>query len=323
MARHAKESSHYHYHGKTKVIVSWNRFARTLKEAFEFYTERKQAEFYEWVDRYILQVRRQLPIKDILVAATPFILFLLFYTNYEFLRSISGMNEITKPNFSVLPWFELLVFHCYPHQILARFAHPVLDFFAAIPYLVHFPLPAFFIFYKLTSSRRRETLCQFLWCVGWVNLIGVLIQFLFPTAPPWFVDTAVFSPEGHFIKSAENEAGFHRLDAILGFPFFHKLYAASKVKFGAFPSLHVAWPTVILVSDPWISEKFAMFHVVWISWAALYSNHHYGVDAIGGILLVFFIHFMSQAVWSPFRRQKDSSISRSPVWQNSRGLLDV
>lgn len=209
---------------------------------------------------------------------------------------------------------ELLIFRCYPHQILAKFANPVFDFLAAIPYLLHFPLPVLMILHKLVDKRRRSMLLFYLWCAGWVNFIGVAIQFVFPTAPPWYMDSVVFSPEGAELKAGYNEAGFHRLDAVLGFPLFHRIYSASPLKFGAFPSLHVAWPTIVLVSDPWISERFAKLHVLWITWAALYSNHHYGVDALGAILLVFTIRFVA-GIWSPFSNHMTSSRNNCAMLQ--------
>ena len=213
------------------------------------------------------------------------------------------------------PSLELLIFRCYPHQILAKFANPVFDCLAAIPYLLHFPLPVLMILHKLIDKRRRSTLLFYIWCAGWVNFVGVAIQFVFPTAPPWYMDSVVFSPGGGELKAGYNEAGFHRLDAVLGFPLFHKLYSASPVKFGAFPSLHVAWPTIVLVSDPWISERFAKLHVLWITWAALYSNHHYGVDALGAIAMVFTIRFIA-GICSPFSNHTTSS-------RNSCTLLQV
>lgn len=240
-------------------------------------------------------------MKGLTIAALPFISFLLLYSNYRVLRDITGLSAVVKPNCNFLPWLEMLVFHCYPHQILSTFSNPIFDFLAAIPYLIHFPLPALFALYKFLNTRSIHGAFPFLWCAGWVNLVAVLIQFVFPTTPPWFVDSAVWSADGQLMKAGANEAGFHRLDGVLGFPVFHNIYSASPVKYGAFPSLHVAWPAIILVCGPWVSEKFAMGHVAWITWAALYSNHHYGVDAIAGIVLVFLVNFMMRKVWSPFQ----------------------
>lgn len=285
-----------------------------------------QAELYARLDDIPRKIR-QVPFKKIAVIALPFLCYFLLYFNYSLFRTIIGLGKVTRPNYTFLPWLEVLIFHCYPHQILAGFAHPLLDIVAAVPYLVHFPLPALFAIYKVATTRRIHGLFPFVWCAGWVNLLSTIIQFLFPTAPPWFVDSVVFSPDGSILKFAANEAGFHRLDAILGVPFFHSLYSASPLKYGAMPSLHVAWPAIVLVSGPWISERFAMFHIAWITWAALYSNHHYGVDAIAGIFLVFLVNFMMRKVWSPFPMENGKKPCCSLCQQLCKGrappLLEV
>ena len=238
------------------------------------------------------------------MAFTPFLVYLLVYSNYNKIRDITGLAEVRKPSITFLPWLEHIIFHFYPHRFLSTFASPVLDFFAAIPYLIHFPLPALFLLYLLSGESRQRTILPFMWCAGWVNLVTVFIQFVFPTAPPWFVDSAVYDHEGNFLQSGNNEAGFQRLDALIGHSIFHGIYSKSPLKFGAFPSLHVAWPAIILVNEPWFSKKFAWFHVIWIAWAAMYSNHHYAVDAIGGILLVFIVNLSMIKIWSPFNTSK-------------------
>lgn len=276
-----------------------------------------QAEFYSWVESVPAKLKK-VPLKELGLAMLPFVTYLLVFSNYRILRRLTGLDSILKPNCNFLPWLEMLVFHCYPHQILSTFSNPVFDFMAAVPYLIHFPLPAFFLIYKFCYTRSVHGALPFLWLAGWVNLIAVMIQFFFPTTPPWFVDSAVWSAEGQLLKAGANEAGFHRLDRVLGFPFFHNIYSASPVKYGAFPSLHVAWPAMILVCGPWISEKFALGHVAWITWAALYSNHHYGVDAIAGIVLVFLVNFMMRKVWSPFHEDGVLKRGRTVAFVRSR-----
>ncbi len=68
-----------------------------------------------------------------------------------------------------------------------------------------------------------------LWCAGWVNFLAVLVQLTFPTAPPWFNDSAEYGPAGDLIRSANNEAGFERLDNALGVRFFHSIYAGASL----------------------------------------------------------------------------------------------
>jgi len=296
-----KHTNKHYRQGKTGQIVdSWNQFARSLKEGAYLYYIDKQNEYYSLIQEYVTQLRRKLPLKRVLLAFSPFLAYLIVYSNYNRIRYMTGLEETRKPSITFLPWLEYLVFHCYPHRILSKVASPLLDFFAAIPYLIHFPLPFLFSVYLLSGEERQKSILPYLWCAGWVNLIAVFVQFIFPTAPPWFVDSAVYDHNGKFLQSGNNEAGFARLDALIGHSVFHGIYSKSPLKFGAFPSLHVAWPAIILVNNPWIGKKFAWFHVVWIAWAAMYSNHHYGVDALGGILLVFIINFSMIKIWSPF-----------------------
>lgn len=262
------------------------------------------------------QTISKVPFRSVFLAFSPYLMYLLLFSNYKLIRQLIGLSLVPRPNMSFCPSLELLIFRCFPHQVLAKFANPVFDILAAIPYLIHFPLPALMVLHKLVDKRRRSTLFFYMWIAGWCNFVGVFIQFVFPTAPPWYMDSVVFNPQGSELKAGYNEAGFHRLDAVLGFPLFHKLYSASPVKFGAFPSLHVAWPTIVLVCDPWISERFAKIHVLWITWAALYSNHHYGVDALGAIIMVFAVRFFA-GIWSPF---ENNSKSRRDSYSN---LLQV
>ncbi|XP_074621859.1 uncharacterized protein LOC141880275 [Acropora palmata] len=321
--KHFKNEKDRIIHDKTgRIVISWNRFARSLKEAFELYWETKQAEIASRFEELPKTIKK-IPFKETSVVAIPFVGYLLIFSNYCLLRILLGLGKVTKPNHTFLPWMEILVFHCFPHQIMAKFAHPVLDCMAAMPYLLHFALPFLFAFFKVVSIGSIRGMFPYLWCAGWVNLVAAVIQLLFPTAPPWYVDSVVFSPVGEVLKTAPNEAAFHRLDASLGVPFFHGIYAASPVPFGAFPSLHVAWPAVILVSGPWINEKFAMFHVVWITWAAIYSNHHYGVDAVGGIFLVFLVNFMMRKVWCPFPLENGRKPSCHLCRRMSPPLLQV
>jgi membrane-associated phospholipid phosphatase len=250
-------------------------------------------------------------LKSLLIALAPFAMYLLVFKHYNELRAMVGFQEIIRPNAEILPYLEESVFQCLPHRKLARYASPFLDIFAAIPYLIHFPLPVLFGLYLFSNAQRRKQLLPFIWMAGWVNFLAVTVQFFFPTAPPWFTDSAVYDEnDGTLVRAANNEAGFERLDILFNVRLFHSIYGASPVKFGAMPSLHVAWPAIICFSKPWVSPRFAIGHLVWISWAALYSNHHYGVDALGGICLVFIVYICMTRLYSPFDKRNGSKSSK-------------
>jgi hypothetical protein len=67
--------------------------------------------------------------------------------------------------------------------VLSGYTSITLDILAAIPYLVHFPLPVLFIIYLVVSPQRRGGLYSFVWLAGWVNFLAVLFQFFVPCAP--------------------------------------------------------------------------------------------------------------------------------------------
>ena len=248
----------------------------------------------------ILEIKNALDMKKLLLAALPFFLYLLQYTYNQQLSHCIGLDQFAKPHHRILSQIELRLFFFNPHRLFAQFANPLFDVLAAFPYLLHFPLPALFAAYLIVSPKRQAAIYPYFWCIGIVSIIAVSIQMAFPTSPPWYVDTAVFDNRGHLIYESPNEAGFSRLDKLFHVSLFHNLYGASRLKFGAFPSLHVSWPTVILVNHPWGGWKFGLFYVIWITLSAMYINHHYLVDCLGGIALVCLVRLAILKIWSPF-----------------------
>jgi hypothetical protein len=71
---------------------------------------------------------------------------------------------------------------------------------------------------------------------------------------------------------AGDPAGLLYSDILLGTQFFHRIYYSSPVVFGAFPSLHAAWPILIIhflpVSGPFSALKW--LYPAWLWWAAVY-----------------------------------------------------
>ncbi|XP_033126660.1 inositol phosphorylceramide synthase catalytic subunit AUR1-like [Anneissia japonica] len=250
--------------------------------------------------------RRTPLLGKILLSFIPFGAYLVTFTFYHELQKLIGLDE--KPvSTTFLPWLEHSLFHCYPHKILSSHTTPVLDFVAAIPYLFHFILPLVFSLYLIYVGRRHDV-PLYLWIAGWVNFIAVLVQLISPTASPWFVDSVQYDEHGNIVSVAENEAGFKRVDAMLGYPLFHNLYGKSKVKFGAFPSLHVAWPAVVMLFRPWFGYRFGAFHVCWIIWASMYTCHHYLVDGLAGVTLAFVVYTATMKLYHPFTCERERDV---------------
>ncbi len=256
--------------------------------------------------RQIPEILREVHYKKLLLAALPFFTYLLLFSSYKAFRHITNLDDVSPPNYVVLSTLEYRLFFCHPHRLLSYLANPVFDLLAAIPYLIHFPLPFLFTAYLILNPRKRQAVYPYVWCVGWVNLIAVLFQAMFPTAPPWFADSAVVDIQGHVLYERASEAGFKRLDTMFGVTLFHGIYSQSPLKFGAFPSLHVALPVVILLNHPWFGKKVAVLHIAAISLAALYSTHHYLIDVLGGIALAVAVRMIMLKFWSPFPELEDT-----------------
>lgn len=250
---------------------------------------------------------KDIPWSRVILAALPYIGYLALFSSNQAVRHATHLDELSPPNFVTLPKIEHALFFCYPHRILSTLANPLFDVIASIPYLVHFPLPFLFIAYLALTERKRDALLPFVWCMGWVNLIAVLIQITCPTAPPWFVDSAVLDEHKAVVFEAPSEGGFSRIDKMFHIGLFHGLYSTSPLKFGAFPSLHVAMPMVVFLNHPWLGKKFGAFHVVLITLSAVYICHHFLIDAIGGILLSCIVRLSILKLWSPFQELKKTS----------------
>ena len=148
---------------------------------------------------------RQLPIGQFFLAGLPFITYLLIFKFYIPLRHATHLDLSNPPSYYVLPNIEYHLFFFQPHKFLSKLANPVFDVLAAIPYLIHFPLPFLFGAYLAFHPSKRGALFPYMWCAGWVNLLSVIIQFVFPTASPWFVDSAVLDQHGNIIYEYANE----------------------------------------------------------------------------------------------------------------------
>jgi membrane-associated phospholipid phosphatase len=123
------------------------------------------------------------------------------------------------------------------------------------------------------------------------NLLGWLIWMLYPAAPPWYVDRYGTGPA--VLDAVSDPGGLVRLDSLLDLPLAKTFYAQSANVFGAMPSLHTCYATLIaLLSWPlggWLRVS-TMGFAVGLAFSALYLRHHYLLDVLAGAVLACCVH---------------------------------
>jgi membrane-associated phospholipid phosphatase len=199
----------------------------------------------------------------------------------------------------------------------------LLDLLAAFAYLIHFAFAWIFALGLYLYNRRRRTPSgypvaepwTFLFTFGILNAIAVITQISWPTAPPWYVEQYGVDLEANYDMKGD-EAGLQRVDQLIQFELFKRLYGQSPIVFGSFPSLHAAWPICITLFAPnYPILKFVGFlYTALVWWAAMYLNHHYLVDLIGGAVFTFFSYFAgTQAVELMMKCLKHRILSRGSM----------
>ncbi|HUB59763.1 MAG TPA: phosphatase PAP2 family protein [Puia sp.] len=157
-----------------------------------------------------------------------------------------------------------------------------LDVLTGICYLCWIPLPLAFAGYLF--YRNKEWLFRYTLSFLLVNLLGFVIYYVYPAAPPWYVQEYGFVFHPH---TPGNVAGLGRFDSFFHVAVFSALYSKSSNVFAAMPSLHAAYPLTVL----YYGMKFRLGRInilfalimagIWF--AAVYNSHHYVLDVIAGI----------------------------------------
>jgi membrane-associated phospholipid phosphatase len=132
--------------------------------------------------------------------------------------------------------------------------------------------------------RDQPSLQRFGWSFFAVNIAGYMTYHLFPAAPPWYVAAHGCNVDlGHAASTGSHLA---RVDDWLGVPYFASFYARSNDVFGAMPSLHVAYPLLVVLvgwrHHAWFGRSLALGFFVAMAAAAIYLDHHWVSDVLAG-----------------------------------------
>jgi membrane-associated phospholipid phosphatase len=214
------------------------------------------AAYNKWSKRF---VRDWLPFLTI---------FISYQAMYGLVGSVVSIVHVSEPITA-----ELQMFGSIPTVMLQQlYRMPVLDYFGAFFYSIHFFAPTIFAFFLWRTAPKdysKYTIAML------ILTYSALITFLvYPVAPPWYgvhgVTRVLFD-----------------VDKSLGVPVYRTVYDFIEPnQFAAFPSMHSALPWLIalfaLKIEKWKALPILVFPFgVWFS--AVYLGEHYIVDVLGGI----------------------------------------
>jgi len=126
-------------------------------------------------------------------------------------------------------------------------------------------------------------------------------------------------------------AALSRVDKFFGIVFYQETYTTqNRIPFGSFPSLHAAWPSLIAFCFPargsHLFKVLASCYVCLIYWAAMYLQHHYVIDLLGGTLYAYLTYrmvFSRKLDISSLFYRVDSEEGREKGLVNSSGRRPV
>jgi formylglycine-generating enzyme required for sulfatase activity len=191
----------------------------------------------------------------------------------------------------------------------------VLDGLASTCYALHMAAPLLLAWVLWHTVKDRPMFYRFVIAFTVTTWAAYATYLLYPAAPPWYVrDYGFVQPDAAFRGAgAGTMAAF---DKDLGFPLFESVYKhLNPNKFAAVPSLHAAFPTLILYFSlrrfgrkAWPVALFP----AGVFFSAVYLNHHYIIDLLLAILYVAGAVWLQERVLFPLLVEKRNPLRRAP-----------
>jgi len=170
-----------------------------------------------------------------------------------------------------------------PNEYFLQHHSTFFDILSGIFYLCWIPVPLAFAAYLFFTDRRL--FLQFSLTFFLVNLVGFVGYYTYPAAPPWYLQQHGLVAE---LNTPGSTAGLARFDDYFGVTIFQSIYAKSSNVFAAMPSLHSAYPLIVVYYG--FKKKLGYFNLLFmlvtvgIWFSAVYTSHHYVLDVLAGIL---------------------------------------
>lgn len=169
-----------------------------------------------------------------------------------------------------------------PNEYFKANHNVITDVVSGFFYLMWIPVPLAFAAYLFFKDRIQFLYFSLTFVL--VNLIGFIIYYLYPAAPPWYIQL-----NGYAVipNTPGNTGGLARFDQFFNFPVFASIYSKSSNVFAAMPSLHSSYPVIVLYYG--MRNRLGLFNLFFgivmlgIWFTAVYTSHHYVLDVLAGI----------------------------------------
>lgn len=218
-----------------------------------------------------------------------FSIFIVYWIIFDYMKAFPNYNYSTvhiadlynaeKHLFGIHVDGNLLT----PNEYLRANSKTAIDVVAGIFYLCWIPVPLAFAAYLFFKNRRHFLYFSLTFVL--INFLGFVVYYLYPAAPPWYVQYNGFV---FHAKTPGNTAGLARFDAYFNAGIFKSIYAKGSNVFAAMPSLHSSYPVAVLYYGlknrvRWMNIFFVIVMLgIWFT--AVYASHHYVLDVLAGIL---------------------------------------
>lgn len=171
-----------------------------------------------------------------------------------------------------------------------------LDVVCAVPYAAFIWVVLGYAVFLLSKDFVAQQ--RFAWGFAVLNVAGFLTYHVYPAAPPWYYHLHGCAVDLEAAASAG--PNLTRVDEFLGIHYFAGFYGRASDVFGAMPSLHVAYP-LLMVIEGWSKHRavgriaLVLFYV-WMCFSAAYLDHHWVLDLVAGSIYALCVAFAMRFV---------------------------
>jgi hypothetical protein len=201
------------------------------------------------------------------------------FPNYNYNTvHIAGLYNLEKKLFGIHFHGKLLT----PNEYWRANGNTFLDIMGGVFYLCWIPVPLAFAAYLFFRDRKQFLYFSLTFLL--VNFIGFFIYYLYPAAPPWYVEYHGFV---FHAGTPGNTAGLVKFDNYFHAGIFKSIYAKGSNVFAAMPSLHSSYPVIVLYYG--LKNRLGLINIFFIIvmlgiwFTAVYASHHYILDVLAGI----------------------------------------